>query len=177
MNYADKLKQFNSTEKYRMEMEFLSRIVGDHTADEYILDYGCGLGFAMAYIKLGTNATVMGYDVTEFIPGFKYANPKAEEFQTVFFMHSLAHIPNIKQVLEDLMTESVAVITPNAEWLDRNKNDMYKPDPTVVKHFTQASLLDLFESAGYKIILNGQFGECVDGHNERLFLSASKIRQ
>lgn len=175
--YAEKLKAFNSTEKYKAELDFLIRLLGrDLDASDYVLDYGCGLGAAMVAVKIETFVNVMGYDTTQFIDGFTYSNPKAEEYQTVYFMHSLAHIENVQEVLKELMTDNVVVITPNAEWMDLNKNDHYVPDPTVVKHFSQIDLIELFESAGYKVDMCGQFGEPFGGQNERLFLSASKLR-
>ena len=43
MNYAEKLKQFNSTEKYKKELEFLKALIlmSAKTTDNN-LDFGCG---------------------------------------------------------------------------------------------------------------------------------------
>lgn len=170
MSYKDKLIAWNSTDKYRKELGFLCRLIYPdfHT----VLDYGCGTGEAMLHTKAD------GYDL------YPYLNVKLsyqthyvnylpdKEYYQIYFMHSFAHIPNPKDVLRILRGKypeaTLTVITPNAEWLDKD----YVGDETVVKHYTQSELKEMFEECGYKITLLGQFGEYKEGKNERIFLQA-----
>lgn len=172
MSYEKKLKQFNSTEKYKTELEFLNALIGQ--GYKYVLDYGCGTGEAANYLQLNTNNNVAGYDKTKHNEKFWYVSPSTP-FDTVYFMHSIAHIENVEAVLIRLDTKRVVVITPNAEWLALQRNKDYTPDPTIKRHYTQKTLCHMFGSVGYNIIQVGQFGAMKGNQNERLFLIAEKI--
>ena len=94
-------------------------------------------------------------------------------------MHSIAHIEhpkllvqNIREFLQDNGT--VVVVTPNKDWLGLMTNNNYKPDTTVVEHFTAQSLYNLFKGEGYKIDCVGQFGNIKENINERLFIKCRK---
>jgi hypothetical protein len=120
-----------------------------------------------------------GYDVNDYnecLNSSEYFNvlPK-KDYSDIYFLHSFAHINNPKEVLEHLKENYGAiltVITPNAHWLMQQGNKDYVPDPTVIQHYTMTNLRELFEQAGYKVTLLGQFGEEKNGINERLFLQA-----
>ena len=174
MSYAEKLKQFNSTDKYESEFRLLKKFIG--MSHNNVLDYGCGNGYAVERLqKYGYNA--FGCDVKQYNPDFEYHDVHfSDNFDVVYFMHSLAHIDNVKDVLNWIFFEGkkVIVITPNADWLELNKNDFYKPDESVVKHFKQSELIELFEECGFKIEECGQFGKLTGNQNERLFLIATK---
>lgn len=174
MSYAEKLKQFNSTEKYKSELKFLKKFIG--MSHKRVLDYGCGNGCAVESLqKFGYN--VYGCDINEHNFDFDYHDLQdTDNFNVVYFMHSLAHIENVKQLLNWYFFEGkkVVVITPNADWLELNKNDFYKPDDSVVKHFKQSELVELFEGCGFRIEECGQFGKLTGNQNERLFLVAVK---
>ena len=169
MDYKERLRAFNSTDKYNSEMIFLSYL----NPLGICLDYGCGIGtFMDEYV-------VDGYDVNNYYEGSYKENYYNElpdnEYENITFLHSLAHIPNPKEVLIDLKKRydaTITVITPNASWLALQTNQGYTPDPTVIKHYTQKELKELFESAGYEVTLIGQFGESMNGINERIFLQA-----
>lgn len=175
MDYKQKLEEFNSTSKYKAELDFLLMLTNDCNGS--FMDYGCGIGTAMNYIKRKRNVSIAGYDI---VPMLKYEylryvrNDSAVNL--VFFMHSIAHIENIKQVLTNILdTNHVVVITPNADWLAKVSKEGYISDSTVYKHYTQAELVALFESCGYVVNLYGSFGNNVEGFNERIFLKASKL--
>ena len=171
MDYKQKLIEWNSTEKYHREVLFLDTILN---LSEYctVLDYGCGTGFAASLIGAD------GYDVKDYTTDNKcrqeyYFNELPnKEYSDIYFMHSFSHFPNPKDVLRILRGKypdaTLTVITPNAEWLDKD----YVGDETVVKHYTQSELKEMFEECGYKITLLGQFGEYKEGNNERIFLQA-----
>lgn len=175
-SYKDKLRAFNNTPKYKSEVEFLKKLISSHHEDiNFILDYGFGTG------KLASELGADGFDVVnynEFLKKDYYINeipPSAKFYDVIYFMHSLAHIPNPLEVLKRLKhtcDATITVITPNAHWLIMQSNNEYKPDPTVVKHYTQTQLRKLFEESGYEVTLLGQFGEESNGVNERLFLQA-----
>ena len=93
-------------------------------------------------------------------------------------MHSIAHIENLEQRLEELKEfleprAEVFVLTPNKIWIDYMTNANYKPDKTVVKHRTQGELIQLFTDLDYKIIQSGQFGDYNEGQNERIYLKCT----
>ncbi len=175
MDYRNKLKQWNSTEKYKEEIWFLEQLVRPRPKD-IILDYGCGLGTATKLINCFSKCR--GYDVTDYMEdAFLKDTELTEDYNKIFFNHVIAHIPNPKEVLTNLRSRypkaQITVITPNAYWLMLQSNKDYKPDPTVIQHYTQTQLKELFESVGYKVTLIGQFGEEKTGVNERIFLQAS----
>lgn len=167
MQYKDKLDQFNQTEKYRTESEFLESLCKGR-----ILDYGCGTG------QLAQKIGAEGYDVKQYSMDFNYINTPYDLYDTVYFMHSIAHIVNIYNVLLRLRENNlfpgsrIVVITPNKTWLEQVRNESYKPDETVIEHFCQYRLEQLFIKAGFEIELQGQFGDRLGDHNERLFLVA-----
>lgn len=168
MSYKDKLIAWNSTEKYKTECDFVASIIDmDYSK---VLDFGCGIGTFMDYWYID------GYDVNDYYIGQNrqnYFNQLPDTYYTdITLIHSFAHIPNPKDVLRILRGKyqeaTLTVITPNAEWLDKD----YVGDETVVKHYTQSELKEMFEECGYKITLLGQFGEYKEGKNERIFLQA-----
>ena len=176
MEYADKLKGFNSTPKYKTELDLLA-FLGEFNEGDTILDYGCGIGTAIDYFR-AKGIKVYGYD------RFNYVNhdyisdsyPLAM-FNKVYFMHSIAHIEDIINkliVLKDGLQNGaeVIVITPNLNWLNAKGNKGYKPDTTVITHFDNLTLKYIFEKAGYEVILQGQFGEPINEFNERLIIKA-----
>ena len=171
MDYKEKLRAFNSTEKYKHELMFLNSLLSEYRS--LVLDYGCGLGRA-AYI-IGAD----GYDVNDYnecLSKLEYFNilPK-KDYSDIYFLHSFAHLENPLDVLRHLKENyqsQLTVITPNRYWLMQQSNRDYKPDPTVHKHYTLHELRELFEQAGYEVTLIGQFGELNNGVNERIFLQA-----
>jgi hypothetical protein len=171
MNYKDKLKVWNSTEKYLKEVDFLCKLI---TPDYHtVLDWGCGLGNAMIKTKAD------GFDVNNlYEKDLKYQkyylNVLPEKYYyDIYFLHSFAHLNTPEKdlrIISDTYPEAtITVITPNAEWLDKD----YVGDETVIKHFTQQELCNLFIESGYTIQLVGQFGEYKNGTNERIFLQAT----
>ena len=176
MDYKEKLRAFNSTEKYKRECEFLDKLLAvDHEYGngEAILEYGCGLGM------LADSLNADGFDVNNYNEYLKannyYLNTLPNNvYENIIFMHSIAHIPNPLDVLKDIKgyNATITVITPNRYWLMQQSNRDYKPDPTVHKHYTLHELRELFEQAGYEVTLIGQFGELNNGVNERIFLQA-----
>lgn len=173
MDYKDKLKQFNSTEKYLSELRFLKRLIGNDS--QLVMDYGCGINTAIKFLNARTSSVFLGYDKTKFLPDFEYCSPLAK-VNAVYFLHSIAHIEDIDNVLKTLNTGRIIVITPNKSWIEDNKNDFYKPDKTVIQHFTQEELIDLAEACGYIVEESGQFGKCTNNKNERIFLIARKTK-
>lgn len=175
MSYKEKLLQFNSTEKYKSEYKFLKGLLG--SKPKIVLDYGCGLGSNVMKLNAYTEHQVMGYDVNEWDNNFYYIN-QLGQYDTIYFMHSIAHVQYLEPLLRNLKANhlnkggKVIVITPNKDWLEQAKNENYKPDTTVVKHFNQSELIELFESCGYSVKLSGQFGELKGNVNERIFLIA-----
>lgn len=172
MNYSDKLKQFNSTEKYNNELELMWQLFGVDFNN--VLDYGCGNCYAMEKFNKRKKA-FFGYDINAW--GKSYPNSDAlGKYDIVYFMHSLAHIDEVETVLKNLNTEVVCVITPNKKWLNLQTNKSYKPDDTVINHFTENELKNLFTSCGYSIDLIGQTGERTENQQERIFIKAIKTK-
>ena len=135
-----------------------------------------------AYLRTETGAEVYGYDKNRYTPAevdkFYHRKEYHFKFDKIYFMHSLAHIENVQEKLQQLPDEfidpgsMIYIMTPNAEWMDLKKNAKYKPDPTTVQHFEPETLEALMISCGFKIQSQGQFGEMVMGTHERLFMVA-----
>lgn len=188
--YKERLRAFNSTPKYKAEMDFLIRLMQPGRGEK-ILDYGCGLGTIVNHINSNTDAKCYGYDVRNYWEqddnSFYYRENYFFKFHKVFFFHSIAHIPNINEKLialkELLLPDAkVYVITPNSQWLEHNPPPhSYEYDKTVLKHFNQSELITLFRKAGYNVdkMQHGGFGNCIGTTlgcyyvNERLFLEAT----
>ena len=172
MDYKLKLLAFNSTDKYKREVEFLKMLMPGCTTIWFnILDYGAGL------CKTAFDCCAEAFDINNYkthdVIAYHLNELPDKSFQYIYFMHSLAHIPNTVEVLKDLKQRynaTITVITPNASWL-KIVGDT-KSDPTVIKHYTQSELKELFVSCGYEVTLQGQFGEEKNGVNERIFLQA-----
>lgn len=174
MIYAEKLKQFNSTEKYKNELELLKMLlVFNGNVSKNILDYGCGNGDAARFL-IGEKYYVDGYDKTHHNPNFNYKKDSLNTYDTVYFLHSFAHIENIKEVLIDLVCKKIIVITPNKEWLKLNHSDSYQPDPTVINHYSKNELQELFESLNFAVDVIGSFGNEKNNQRERIFIIANK---
>lgn len=173
MTYKDKLDKFNENEKYYDELLFLQLMLSNEQGK--ILDYGCGTGFAVSCLR-SHGFDVSGYDAIHHEPGFEYSNA-TDEYKIVYFMHSFAHIHAIREVLKTIKTEQVIVITPNQEWISEQRfNPLYKPDSTVIQHYSKNSLEELFVSCGFDVDLSGQFGQRTGNFCERLILKATKIK-
>lgn len=175
MDYVDRLRRFNDSEKYSIEMEFMFSLV-TNIPWHSILDYGCGLGKMVRELRArGFNA--FGYDVLWYEdsePPEWWIRNTEQVFDHVYFMHSLAHIPNVDKVLKKIRgyAESISIITPNLDWLELKGQYGYDPDPTVVQHFTSETLESLVTSCGFKPLLQGQFGTLLKTQHERLFMKA-----
>jgi SAM-dependent methyltransferase len=185
--YVKKLAAFNSTEKYQKELEFLGKLV----PHGYLLDYGAGIGTAAKYLRSRMSGKVRRTDKVKVIePGGYYHGSDMDfnlnnmQFDGVYFMHSIAHIPDIENVLlnvrDNLLVDGgeVVVITPNKAWLENPYNHdqhVYEPDPTVVNHFDELDLMNLFMSIGMDCVVSGQMGKVDDlDRQERLFFVARK---
>lgn len=175
--YKEKLKQFNSTHKYKCEVNLLVNLMNPR-AGEKILDYGCGLGRTVRHINEVTTANCFGYDVRnlrEQDDQYFFRDSFHFKFHKVFFMHSLAHIPSIKTKLDQLKEflypdSRVYVVTPNRLWIREVNGREYIPDPTVIEHFSSNSLGELFYHCGYEVVNAGQFGDILNNQHERLFI-------
>lgn len=177
MNYKQKLKEWNNTEKYMQELDFLYGLISPK-AGELVLDYGCGVMTAIENFNARDEANFYGYDVEE------YGEPESfhlydkeikKKYNCIYFMHSLAHIKEPKitiDKLRDSLSEKgrLIVITPNLDWMDAGYNN----DNTVVRHYTMHHLTELFISEGYRIKEVGQFGYVRGNINERIFIVAQK---
>lgn len=178
--YKKKLVEFNSTPKYRSEVDLLLRIMNP-SPHEKILDYGCGLGRTVRQLNALSKAEVFGFDVRDFTEEpspYMFRDNFHFKFHKIYFMHSIAHVPNIEYILNTLIETwlwsfgKVYVVTPNRLWLDSVKNKDYIPDPTVIKHFSASELKQLFIDAGFKIKNVMQFGAIENNQHERIFLEA-----
>ena len=180
--YKTRLQQFNTTEKYRNEMTFLSGIM-QIDEDDSILDYGCGTGTFMNYISDSYSKKIDGFDVYNYTEDLDtvYIDHLEKKYNKVCFFHSLAHIPDPEACIDKLKkhlkpSAFIFVITPNKAFDDilrkRNTSSDYRPDPTVISHFDQSRLIRLFRDLGFDVILHGQFGKTVSTVNERLFMIA-----
>lgn len=172
-NYKERLINFNNTDKYKSELNLLKLLLQPNNNDR-ILDYGSGIGTAADFI--GKTATVIPYDVTDY--GFLRTDQISGEFTKVYFMHSFAHIKDIKQRLSELKRNlkegaELVIITPNKDWINTIiYNHSYNSDKTVVTHYQIEDVEEILISCGFTIIHKGQFGSMRSGFNERIFIKA-----
>jgi len=183
--YKEKLKQFNSTPKYKSEVDFLLRLM-QPKQDEKILDYGCGLGNLVHRINSEFKANCFGYDVNnyrEIDDEYLFKSNYFFKFDKVYMNHSIAHVPEIYNNLIYLKTllkpeAKIYVITPNSDYLATLDNANYVPDPTVINHRSLLGWEGVFKECGFTVLNSGQFGKTtVDKQlnsdiNERLFIEA-----
>lgn len=181
MDYKKKLEDWNNTDKYRMECSYLIQRL-NVVQNDVILDYGCGIGTMIKRLK-GTCVALFGYDVNQYMDDDLYFLDKIDfRFTKIYFMHSFAHIPNIKEVLIKLKDNLIGVgeihiITPSKNYLDKlSFNPNYIPDPTVHKHYTINELISLFNSCGYSVSVRGGLGDTVGGERERIYFMAKKYK-
>lgn len=181
VKYKQKLIDWNSTPKYKKEIEFLYNLINPDHMDS-VLDYGCGMGATMNYFRERNKYIgVYGYDVTPFDPfmkGFLH-DINCVTYHHVYFNHSIAHIEDVRKALRRIshqVSKSLTIITPNREYLEANPIEGYVPDPTVIKHYTLPELIELVSSCGFIIKDVGHFGEYPKGMNERIFLTAKPNR-
>lgn len=180
IEYKERLRRFNSTEKYLSELQMLKSVL-NLKGSEKIMDYGCGLGTAMKYLKDETGCDVYGFDITnELFEGdeFYFRTEIYFKVDIVYFMHSLAHIPNAERILtrakDYLLNEHgrVVIITPNKKWLDQQDKTNYIPDTTVINHYTETDLKELLRVCGFRILVSIPFGKECGGEHERLCVCA-----
>lgn len=181
-SYKAKLLAFNDTKKYDLESFFMQQLIAARP-NERVLDYGCGLGRMVWRLRL-QDVDCYGFDVMNYR---EHDNPIVFRdahhvpFDKIFFMHSWAHIPRPESLFDNVFTNllkgggQVTILTPNADWLEYMRDDTYVPDPTVVRHWTQAELVNAFGAHGYTVERQGQFGATCTGRVcERVFLTARK---
>src|SRR3972149_4864146 len=99
MDYKQRLGEWNSTNKYKLEMHFLYSLM-QPKRNERILDYGCGIGTMCKFLLTNTEAKIYGHDQRNYL-----LNPPIWFLENIYFpvdkmymMHSIAHIVNIDNV-------------------------------------------------------------------------------
>jgi hypothetical protein len=175
MTYKEKLIAWNSTEKYRKELDFLYGLINPKQG-ELILDFGCGLLTAVNYFNSKMVTFFYGYDVEEYGEQEDYHLYDREirrKYDTIYFMHSLANIKEPVKTLRALRTNlsdvgKIIIVTHNLECLDMN----YNINPSFVTNYDIQSISKLITEAGYTIDQIGQFGEAKGIINERIFIIA-----
>lgn len=183
-NYKLKLKNFNSTEKYKREMQMLYRLICP-LPNEKIVDIGCGIGTCIrSFSEQLPQAQWLGYDVNKMYIGA--LNKIPYNIDKAYFMHSFSHIKELTKLLveiHDKLNEKgeIIIVTPNPEWIWKNHDANYKPDETVVEHYSINQLKEILSSL-FEIVLIGQFDSDnkriplfgKDTLNERIFIKAIK---
>ena len=84
---------------------------------------------------------------------------------------SLSPFPTLPSFIHPLPPSFTSSLS-TAHWLELVDNPEYVPDPTIVSHYTEKGLLNLFELAGYEVE-TGQMGWEIEGQKERIWLKGS----
>ena len=148
-SYKKRLIHFNKSDKYFIEMKFLSLLLSPEAGDK-ILDYGCGTGTALKYLRNECDAVVHGFDIFNYTDGLKniYIDKVSGIYNKIYFFHSLAHIRNPGSILKELRrclkdNSYIYILTPNLDFdmyfIKNHPSEDYKPDETVVRHFSMKS--------------------------------------
>ncbi|MGE5431602.1 MAG: methyltransferase domain-containing protein [Syntrophomonadaceae bacterium] len=185
--YSNKLLEFNSTAKYRAELDFMFNIIAPHKND-VIIDYGCGIGTAVKYFQSKSDAQYFGYDI-EYLglndrPEWFIQNLESvSNFNKVYFLHSFAHIRHIEKELSEIRKRidykgEIFILTPNLEfdlyYKQMLPDPSYKPDDTVIQHFNICALKETLDKAHYVISRTGYFGKIINGQiSERIYAVAA----
>ena len=177
MDYKEKLKKWNSTDKYKKELEFLYSLINPKEGYK-VLDFGCGIMTAIERFNSAGIGHFYGYDIQEYGEQSQYHlydKTINKKYDCIYFMHSIAHIENPVECLKKLSDNitdigKVIVITPNKDWLDVGYNN----DTTVIRHYSTSDLKEIAKEAGYKVNTIGQFGEIRRYSHERLFCILQK---
>jgi len=170
--YRDKLRGFNRTLSYQKEMDFFISLINPQKGEK-ILDYGCGIGTMTE--KMRERSDTVGYDAMNYFEDTPtwFINKLNGLYDKIYFMHSLAHIYALDiHRLPVRKGGRIYVFTPNLMWLSSKNSPDYTPDPTVYRHFNATGLAELFQ--GYKIVIQGSYGEVSSNYSERLFIIAEK---
>lgn len=179
MDYKKALETFNSTDEYRMQTEFLCKLLKPNK-DDTILDYGAGLGNTIEYIKTQYKPkNIWGYDVQIFCkdaPDWYRSSVPSGYVNKVYFMHSFAHIRDTSFLgrMELAPKARAVVITPNQDFIVATNAGKGYIDPTVYKHYNPNQLAEEFELYGWKTIEKGSFGREIRGMKERAYLLAER---
>lgn len=172
IEYKARLTAFNSTEKYRSELD---KLIEWMQPSGKILDYGCGTGYAVNHLR-GLGFDAYGYDYYRYVEGDPewYRTKFMFKFDHAYLLHSAAHIPDFTDAMERLSAllnygAFVTIITPNRNYLNEIVNDKYVPDPTVIRHFNLPDIIAAMPER-YKVVSCGHFGEMVNGISERIII-------
>jgi len=180
MTYKEKLIAWNSTPKYKKELDFLYHLL-DVKYGQTILDFGCGLMTAINNFSARGEAFFYGYDIEQYAERedeHLYDKELIKKYNTIYLNHSIAHIKDAVGALMFLRMNlldggKVVIVTPNWEWMDKGYNE----DTTVIRHYDIETLSTLIVEAGYQIDQVGQFGQVrkdIHQHNrlsnERIFI-------
>src|SRR5690606_38382694 len=152
-----------------------------------VLDYGCNSGDLVSVLQQqAAGFDYHGIDINDaaiarcrerFGAAYRFSHYDGEslpmlekEFDIVLLNHSLGHVASPEKALGEVFRVLkergvIAIATPNrlfkAAKILPNLMNGYKPDPTVLRYFTPASLAALLRSAGFvdaDVYIGGEAG-------------------
>jgi 2-polyprenyl-3-methyl-5-hydroxy-6-metoxy-1,4-benzoquinol methylase len=180
LNYAKKAESHYFSEIVGKEIKLI--IDNLPHIPKNILDVGCNTGLPLAHLCEVFHAQGMGIDInTDALVMAKrnYRSKKFkvyngidipaddEQFDHVTLHHVLAHVEDPERVLEEIYrvlkpNGTLSIVTSNAYYklLQFPLNIMrgFHPDTTILRHFTQRSLLQLLHNSGFEMVFFSTFG-------------------
>lgn len=186
------LMRWNSKPKYHEEIKIMENLIKHYSAKKpRILDFGCGTGKLVKYLKKN-GYDALGVDLWPYSEKYLFQIKEKARlpfrkncFDIIIFMHSIAHIKNIRHSIAECRRTlkkqgHIIIITPNPRFLmfywilnrwPIRKIRKYKPDHTVVKHYSAKNLRALFPRKTFALYYTGKLPFCKE--TSRIFLNRS----
>lgn len=151
-NYAKTYREYEISELGQDIIRHRASFIVSKIQEGSLLDFGCGTGSLIQYLRTHSDLEVSGWDVN---PTFGFNDPMIlfEKFDIVTFFDSLEHLQNPKETLEALNAKHLFIVIPSLD--DIQIDDIlqwrhYKPHEHL-HYYSLDSLAALLSISNYEI--------------------------